>query len=47
MYETAKKAGREWVIRVKGKVVERSNKNPELATGEIEIIPTFLEVHFA
>lgn len=29
--------GREFVIQVKGKVIERSNKNPNLATGEIEI----------
>ncbi len=29
--------GREYVIRVKGKVIERSNKNPYLPTGSIEI----------
>ncbi|MEI8280599.1 MAG: aspartate--tRNA ligase [Bacteroidota bacterium] len=29
--------GREYVIQVKGKVLERSNKNPKLATGDIEI----------
>lgn len=29
--------GREFVIQVKGKVIERSNKNLNLATGEIEI----------
>jgi aspartyl-tRNA synthetase len=29
--------GREYVIQVKGKVVERSNKNPKILTGEIEI----------
>ena len=29
--------GREYVIQVKGKVVERSNKNPKLPTGDIEI----------
>lgn len=29
--------GREYVIQVKGKVLERSNKNPKLATGAIEI----------
>ena len=27
--------GREYVIQVKGKVVERSNKNPKLPTGDI------------
>jgi aspartyl-tRNA synthetase len=29
--------GREFVLQVKGKVIERSNKNPQLPTGEIEI----------
>src|SRR6058998_3791723 len=29
--------GREYVLRVSGKVVERSNKNPHLPTGDIEI----------
>ncbi len=29
--------GREFVIRVRGRVVERSNKNPQISTGEIEI----------
>jgi aspartyl-tRNA synthetase len=30
--------GREFVLQVTGKVTERSNKNPNLATGDIEII---------
>ncbi|MEG1498579.1 MAG: aspartate--tRNA ligase [Bacteroidales bacterium] len=30
--------GRECVIRVQGKVAERSNKNPKMLTGDIEII---------
>ncbi|MDR3681916.1 MAG: aspartate--tRNA ligase [Flavipsychrobacter sp.] len=29
--------GREFILQVKGNVVERSNKNPKLATGDIEI----------
>ncbi|MFP4019244.1 MAG: aspartate--tRNA ligase [Bacteroidales bacterium] len=29
--------GREYIIQVKGKVVERSSKNPQMATGDIEI----------
>jgi aspartyl-tRNA synthetase len=33
----ARKMGREFVIRVEGKVAERSNKNPKMATGDIEI----------
>src|ERR1700759_4578587 len=30
--------GREFVLQVKGKVSERSNKNKNIATGEIEIL---------
>ena len=33
----ARKLGREFVIQAKGKVRERSNKNPNLPTGDIEI----------
>jgi aspartyl-tRNA synthetase len=33
----ARKLGREYVIAVDGKVVERSNKNPKMSTGDIEI----------
>ena len=29
--------GREFVIRIEGEVIERSNKNPQLPTGDIEI----------
>src|SRR5690606_2815524 len=36
--------GREYVIEAKGKVRERSNKNPELPTGEIEIEVASLRV---
>lgn len=35
--EAARKLGREFVIKVSGIVVERSNKNMEIPTGEIEI----------
>jgi len=35
--ETARKLGREFVIKVIGKVAERSNKNPNMPTGNIEI----------
>jgi aspartyl-tRNA synthetase len=35
--ERARKLGREWVISVQGKVRERSNKNPNRTTGDIEI----------
>lgn len=36
--------GREFVIQVKGKCVERSNKNQELLTGDIEILVDELNV---
>ena len=36
--EQANKLGREYVIQVKGVVSERSNKNPNMPTGDIEII---------
>src|SRR3954471_12785859 len=29
--------GREFVIQVKGTVTERSNKNPNIATGDVEL----------
>ncbi|MGA1976855.1 MAG: aspartate--tRNA ligase [Bacteroidales bacterium] len=34
----ARKLGREFVIQATGRVMERSNKNPKIPTGEIEII---------
>jgi aspartyl-tRNA synthetase len=40
----ARKLGREFVIRVEGKVAERSNKNPQMDTGDIEILAEQLEV---
>jgi aspartyl-tRNA synthetase len=42
--EDARKLGREFVIKVSGKVIERSSKNPNIATGEIEIDVTNLLV---
>ncbi|TFF34047.1 aspartate--tRNA ligase [Mucilaginibacter psychrotolerans] len=42
--EAGRQLGREFVIRVTGKVVERSNKNTKIATGEIEITVTELEI---
>ncbi|MFI5134793.1 MAG: aspartate--tRNA ligase [Chitinophagales bacterium] len=42
--EKAKDLGREFVISSTGKVVERSSKNKELPTGEIEIIVDELNV---
>ena len=42
--EEARKLGREFVIQVKGEVAERSNKNPKIPTGDIEIIVDELTV---
>lgn len=42
--EQANKLGREWVVQVTGIVKERSNKNPNLATGDIELIVSKLTV---
>jgi len=36
--EEARKLGREFVVQIAGMVVERYNKNPNMPTGEIEII---------
>ncbi len=36
--ELAKKLGREFVIQVRGTVIERESKNPNMATGDIEIL---------
>ena len=38
LLEQARKLGREFVIQAKGKVVERASKNPNLPTGDIEIL---------
>ena len=42
--DEAEKLGREWVVQAKGKVAERSNKNPNIPTGDIEIIVSELRV---
>ena len=44
LYETARKLDREVVLQVKGEVIERVNKNPDRATGDIEIVTTELTV---
>ena len=42
--EQSNKLGREYVIQVTGTVCERSNKNPNLPTGEIEVIVSNLTI---
>ena len=44
MMEQAEKLGREFVIQVKGTVIERTSKNPNMATGDIEILVSELTV---
>ena len=44
LFEKAKTLGREFVIQVKGSVIERTSKNRNIATGEIEILVSELTV---
>jgi len=44
LFELAQTFGREWVIEVTGKVVERSQKNKDRETGEIEIYASEIKV---
>ncbi|MFO8146805.1 MAG: aspartate--tRNA ligase [Bacteroidota bacterium] len=38
LMQQASQLGREYVIQIKGKVIERESKNPQLPTGDIEIL---------
>ena len=44
LLEKAKGLGREFVIKISGKVIERSSKNPNIPTGDIEILVSDLEI---
>ncbi|MDJ0644790.1 MAG: aspartate--tRNA ligase [Flavobacteriaceae bacterium] len=44
LIEQAKVLGREFVIKVAGEVIERSSKNPNIPTGEVEVLVTQLQV---
>ncbi len=44
VFETAKTLGREFVIQVKGTVIEREAKNKNMPTGEIEILVSELNI---
>ena len=44
VFEKAQSLGREFVIKVKGTVIERESKNPNLATGDIEVLVEELTV---
>ncbi len=44
LMQQAKMLGREFVIQIKGNVIERTSKNPNISTGEIEILVSELTV---
>tara|TARA_B100000929_G_scaffold105378_1_gene83404 strand:- start:740 stop:2488 length:1749 start_codon:yes stop_codon:yes gene_type:complete len=44
LIKNAKDLGREYVIQVTGKVIERSSKNTNISTGEIEILVSNLKI---
>lgn len=44
LFESANKLGREYVVRISGKVRERESKNANLPTGDIEIVADALTV---
>ena len=44
LLEQARKLGREYVVQISGEVIERSSKNTQLPTGEIEVKVTELTV---
>ena len=44
VFEKAKTLGREFVIQVKGIVIERESKNPNMTTGDIEILVSELNI---
>ncbi len=44
LYDKAKRVRPEYVLATEGQVIERSAKNPDLATGEIEVMCTSLRI---
>jgi len=44
LLSTARSVGREYVIKVRGKVIERTSKNDKIPTGEIEIQVSEMEI---
>ncbi|KAF2520168.1 aspartate--tRNA ligase [Flavobacterium salilacus subsp. salilacus] len=44
VFKLAETLGREFVIQVKGTVIERESKNPNMPTGDIEILVTALTI---
>lgn len=44
VFETARTLGREFVIQITGTVIERESKNPNMATGDIEVLVNTLTI---
>ena len=44
LIDTANHLGREYVIQVKGKVVERASKNAKIPTGEVEVVLNAIDI---
>lgn len=44
IFKAAQKLGREFVVQVKGTVIERASKNPNIPTGDIEVLVNELQV---
>lgn len=42
--EKAKKLGREYVVKIEGKVIERESKNADMATGEVEVLVQEIQI---
>ena len=42
--DKVRKIHREYVIQIKGKVIERESKNPDIKTGDIEILASSLDI---
>ena len=42
--DKVRKVHREYVIQIKGKVIERESKNPDIKTGDIEILASSLDI---
>ena len=42
--ETAARVGREWVLQVTGRVIERESKNAKMPTGDIEVTAERIDV---
>jgi aspartyl-tRNA synthetase len=44
IFKAAQKLGREFVVQIKGTVIERASKNPNIPTGDIEVLVNELQV---